>query len=299
MIMTNITSHLEEHVGSALERNSVLWLTNISHAVNHFQNQMVAVLYVVIMPELGFSYTELGILTAIMSLVGGVTQGLYGFATPFIPRAWLLGLGNIVLGLGTLATGWVGSFNGFVVTRAVSAAGASAQHPVGSSLLVGYFPRTRGTVLALNTSISNIGSLLSQLVAGAMLLIMDWRNIFMIVATLSLAMGVTYFLFRNRLGNSTDEPKSGRAKLAQGRDSYKRVFRNKNMILVSSVMMVGGAGRDMGVNLAYLGPHFKNDLATLGSFGFIVAETIVRFWGDTLTENFGKIYIYLVILLGI
>ena len=207
--MTNITSHLEEHVGSALERNSVLWLTNISHAVNHFQNQMVAVLYVVIMPELGFSYTELGILTAIMSLVGGVTQGLYGFATPFIPRAWLLGIGNIVLGLGTLATGWVGSFNGFVVTRAISAAGASAQHPVGSSLLVGYFPRTRGTVLALNTSISNIGSLLSPLVAGAMLLIMDWRNIFMIVATLSVAMGVTYFLFRNRLGNSTEEPKSG------------------------------------------------------------------------------------------
>ena len=94
-----------------------------------------------------------------------------------------------------------------------------------------------------------------------MLLIMDWRNIFLIVATLSLAMGATYFLFRNRLGNSIDEPRAGRAKLAQGRDSYIRVIRNKNMILVSLVMMVGGAGRDMGVNLAYLGPHFKNDLA--------------------------------------
>ena len=259
--MSNVTNRFEEHVGSAVERNAVLWLTNISHAVNHFQNQMVAVLYVVIMPELGFGYAELGVVTAVMSLMGGMTQGLYGFATPFVPRAWLLGIGNIVLGLGTLATGWVGSFGEFVVTRAVSATGGSAQHPVGSSLLVGYFPRTRGTVLALNTSISNIGSLLSPLAAGAMLLIMDWRNIFMIVATLSLAMGATYFLFRNRLGNSIDEPRSGRAKLAQGRDSYKRVIRNKNMILVSLVMMVGGAGRDMGVNLAYLGPHFKNDLA--------------------------------------
>ena len=236
--MSNLTNRFEEHVGSAVERNAVLWLTNISHAVNHFQNQMVAVLYVVIMPELGFGYAELGVVTAVMSLMGGMTQGLYGFATPFVPRAWLLGIGNIVLGLGTLA-----------------------QHPVGSSLLVGYFPRTRGTILALNTSISNVGSLLSPLAAGAMLLIMDWRNIFMIVATLSLAMGATYFLFRNRLGNSIDEPRSGRAKLAQGRDSYKRVIRNKNMILVSLVMMVGGAGRDMGVNLAYLGPHFKNDLA--------------------------------------
>ena len=45
----------EEEIGSAVERQSVLWLTNISHGVNHFQNTMVAVLYAVIMPDLGFS----------------------------------------------------------------------------------------------------------------------------------------------------------------------------------------------------------------------------------------------------
>jgi MFS family permease len=184
-----------------------------------------------------------------------------GFATPFLPRAWLLGIGNIVLGLGTLATGWVGSFSGFLGTRAVASAGASAQHPVGSSLLVGYFPRKPGTVLALNTSISNIGSLLAPLVAAAMLLIMDWRHIFMIVASLSIAMGAAYFLFRKRVDASPELDRSRRAKLARGKDSYLRVFRNRNMIIVSLVMMVGGAGRDMGVNLAYLGPHFKNDLA--------------------------------------
>ena len=38
------------------------------------------------------------------------------------------------------------------------------------------------------------------------------------------------------------------------------MFRNRNMILVSLVMMIGGAGRDVGVNLAYLGPHMANDL---------------------------------------
>jgi MFS family permease len=193
--------------------------------------------------------------------MGGVTQGLYGFATPFIPRAWLLGIGNIVLGLGTLATGWVGSFGGFLGTRAVASAGASAQHPVGSSLLVGYFPRNPGTVLAFNTSFSNIGSLLAPLVAAAMLLIMDWRHIFIVVASLSSAMGAAYFLFRKRVVASGEVGNSRRAKLAQGKDSYLRVFRNRNMVLVSLVMMVGGAGRDMGVNLAYLGPHFKNDLA--------------------------------------
>ena len=48
---------------------------------------MVAVLYVVIMPELDFGYQDLGILTAVMILMGGVTQGFYGFVTPFVPRA--------------------------------------------------------------------------------------------------------------------------------------------------------------------------------------------------------------------
>ena len=47
--------------------------------------------------------------------------------------------------------------------------------------------------------------------------------------------------------------------MIQGRASYGRILRNKNTIMVSLVMMVGGAGRDVGVNIAYLGRHFAND----------------------------------------
>jgi MFS family permease len=251
---------IDQEIGTSLERTSVFWLTNFSHAVNHFQNQMVAVLYVVIMPELGFGYQELGILTAVMILMGGVTQGFYGFLTPFVPRPWLLGIGNIVLGLGTLATGWVGSYGAFLGTRAVSATGGSAQHPVGSSLLVSYFPKRRGTVLSFNMSFSNIGSLLAPMAAGLMLLVLDWRQIFMLVASLSIAMGAAYFLFRDRVGAGERANQTSRVKLARGKESYIRALRNRNVLLVSLVMAVGGAGRDMGVNLAFLGPHFSNDL---------------------------------------
>ena len=143
--------------------------------------------------------------------------------------------------------------------RAVASAGASVQHPAGYSLLVGYFPKARGTIIALNSSISNIGSLLAPLAAAALLLIIDWRQIFFIVAFLSIAMGMIYFLFRKRVAPGTEQASTSRGKLLQGRASYGRVLRNKNMIMVSLVMMVGGAGRDVGVNIAYLGPHFAND----------------------------------------
>lgn len=247
-------------VGTALERNSIFWLTNFSHAVNHFQNQMVGVLYIVIMPDLGFDYQDLGTLTAVMILLGGVTQGFYGFATPFMPRVWLLGIGNIVLGLGTLASGFVGSYGGFVATRGVAAVGASAQHPVGSGLLVSYFPKKMGTILSFNMSFSNIGSLLAPLAAAGLLLIMDWRQILMSVAALSILMGAAYFLFRNRGNAGQAEHQTRKVTLARGKASYLRVLRNRNVLLVSLVMAVGGAGRDMGVNLAFLGPHFSIDL---------------------------------------
>ena len=93
-------------VGTAVERHSILWLTNVSHAVNHFQNQMVAVLYVAVMPELGFGPAQLGLLTAVYSMAGGSIQGLYGFVTPFMRRTWILGIGNLVMGAGTLASGF-------------------------------------------------------------------------------------------------------------------------------------------------------------------------------------------------
>jgi hypothetical protein len=99
---------------SEVERALVLWLTNLSHAVNHFQNQTATTLYPVIMAELGFGYLELGTLTAIRTVFGNASQIVYGFLTPFAPRSHLLGLGNLVQGVGTLATGMVGGYGGFL-----------------------------------------------------------------------------------------------------------------------------------------------------------------------------------------
>ena len=243
-----------------LERTLILWINNSSHALNHFQNQVVSVLYPLIMSDLGFGYAQLGILSAARSMLGSATQGIYGFVTPFVRRTHLLGLGSIVQGVGTLVAAMSGSFTGFLASRSIAAAGSSAQHPVGSSLLVEYFPKNRGAVLALNNSVSFVGSFLAPLLAGVLLLFLDWRQIFYIVAVLSAAMGVAYFFFRGRGPAIMDAPRSGRAKLAQGKASYLRVLHNRNMIVISLVMMSGAAGRGAGVNMTYLGPHLHYNL---------------------------------------
>jgi MFS transporter, FSR family, fosmidomycin resistance protein len=237
----------------------VLWLTNASHATNHFQNQMVSTLYPVIMAELGLDYFQLGIITAIRVVFGNASQIIYGFLTPFVRRSHLLGLANVVMGLGNFATGVVGGYSGFVVARTVTSVGASAQHPVGASLLAGLFPRRRGTVLALNSSVANLGSLLAPAAAGLLLLVLGWRQIFVIVAILCLGVGAMYFVMRDRVGIA-GQPASRKARLARGKASYLRVLRNRNIMVISLVQMVGAAGGEGGVNQTYIGPHLVRDL---------------------------------------
>src|SRR5919202_6232635 len=171
---------------TAQDASRMLWLTNVSHANNHFQNQMISVLYPVIMADLGFDYAQLGILTALRNLLGNAMQIVYGMLTPFVSRTRILAWGNFGIALGTLVTGLVGSFGGFFVARSLTSVASSAQHPVGMSILSGYFPRRRGMILALNNSIANVGSLAAPLLAGALLYVIGWRQVFLLEAGMSL-----------------------------------------------------------------------------------------------------------------
>ena len=187
----------EEYEPSTQEKQLMLHLSNVSHGVNHFQNQMMAMLWPSIMAELGMSYTQVGGLSAITSVLNSICQGAYGFLTPFFSRCKLLGLGNLGIALGTLLSGLAGSYPMLILARGVASVGSSAQHPVGYSILASYFPKNRGTVMALNTSVSNIGTLVATPLATAMLLVMGWRQIFFVVTFASLIMGLVYFFFRD------------------------------------------------------------------------------------------------------
>ncbi len=125
----------EEQEPSKYEKNLMLHLSNVSHAVNHFQNQMMTMLWPYIIAELGMSYIQVGVLSAISGTVNSICQGAYGFLTPFISRCKVLGLGNVGIALGTLMSGLAGSYPMLIVARGVAAISSSAQHPVGYSIL--------------------------------------------------------------------------------------------------------------------------------------------------------------------
>ena len=90
------------------------------------------------------------------------------------------------------------------------------------------------------------------------MLVMGWRQIFFVVAILSLCVGLAFFLFREKR-SVVGQSASKRALLRRGKDSYLRVFRTRNILVISLVQMVGAAGGEGGVNQTYIGPHLVND----------------------------------------
>jgi MFS transporter, FSR family, fosmidomycin resistance protein len=278
---------------SRQEKQLMLHLSNVSHGVNHFQNQMMAMLWPYIMAELGMSYTQVGFLSAIVSVLNSICQGVYGFLTPFFSRCKLLGFGNLGIALGTLMSGLAGSYPMLIVARGVASLGSSAQHPVGYSILSSYFPKNRGTVMALNTSISNIGTLVATPLATAMLLVMGWRRIFFVVTFVSVIMGLIYFFFRDY--GAPSRMGSGKSRLTQGFRSYGSVLKNRNMLLIALVFMVGGAGQGGGVNQIYFAPHLANDfgysklivgtLITAISIGGIVGPIFFGWLSDRFSRT--------------
>jgi MFS family permease len=263
---------------SDAEKRSALWLTNASHSVNHFQNGIVSVMYVEVMEEFGIGYVELGFLVAVRNAIGSILQGSFGLITPFVRKTRLMAVGNIIMGIGVAISGAAGSFFGFGAGRVVVEAGSSAQHPVGASLLAGYFPKNRGTILSLNVSFAGIGGFAAPLLGPLLVVWIGWRQTLLYMSVLSVVIGVGYlFLGRRKPSTTTAGASSAKktgsmAKLKEGLRNYKIVLRNRNMLVVSSVMMVGASGRGGGINDTYLIPHLVNDMGlVLAVAGFAKA----------------------------
>ena len=124
---------------NALGRTAVFGIVCGAHFINHFQSAMLGVIYPLMMNELGMSYLAIASLAAIYNTLGNVFQALYGFIVPYVRRGVILGIGNCVLGLSVVASGFASSYNHFFTTRLLGGVGSSPQHPVGSSMLASHF----------------------------------------------------------------------------------------------------------------------------------------------------------------
>jgi len=239
-------------------KRAIFTLVCGEHFLNHFQSSMLGVLYPVMMRELGIGFVAIGAITAVYGFVGNFLQAFFGFIVPYVRRGVILGVGNILLGVSVVATGFASSYPYLMATRVLGGIGSSPQHPVGSTALASYFGKARARALAFHSTAANLGSLIAPIVAAALIGYVGWRGIFWIVGIPSILMGIACLTLRDTIRLNPSQIKKSRL-TPLGWDAYKRCLKNKNILLISLVLMVGGAGLGQGINETYIVPHFIND----------------------------------------
>ncbi|MBI4331671.1 MAG: MFS transporter [Chloroflexi bacterium] len=271
---------------------------SLSHAMNHLQTGALQVFYPIFREEFGIGYVGIGFIATVSQLVSSALQVIYGFLARFVGRGVLLGIGNIVIAVGTFGLGLSMSYSTLLVWVAARSVGASAQHPVGAATLASYYTTNRARVLGLHQSTGNIGGWLAPILAAFLLLFLGWRQIFWIITIPSLFMGLAYFGFREMMvpaANSQSPVKHGRGRASVGLADYGIVLKNRNILFLTLAMLAGAAGRGTNVLSTYLNTYlvdtYQMDVSRAGlflaamTFGGIVGPIGVGWLADRISHK--------------
>ena len=288
-----ITGIASTTLQSSSGRTAIFGIVCSAHFLNHFQSAMLGVIYPLMMKDLGMGFMAIASLAAVYNTLGSVFQALYGFVVPYVRRGVILGVGNCVLGLSVVGSGFASSFQQFFATRLLGGLGSSPQHPVGSSILASHFGTARGRMLAFHSTAGQLGSLVAPLLAALLITRLGWRGVFWTVGALATFIGLICFVFRDSLRTaSPDKPNSRLTPL--GWEAYKTCLKDKNILLVSLVFMAGAAGRGQDINEVYIIPHFVRDFhldITHGAFLFTfiqIGSLIGPFAWGWLSDRFDR-----------
>jgi MFS transporter, FSR family, fosmidomycin resistance protein len=155
----------------------VIALITVAHSFSHFYQILIASLFAFISPDLGLSYTQLGVLLTLFFAASGIGQVAAGFAVDtFGGRRLLIG-GLLTCGLAHVAAGLAPSFATLAVAALLAGAGNSVFHPADFSLMNHLVSAKRlSWAFSLHAIGGNIGYVLSPIYAVAAQKLLGWHG---------------------------------------------------------------------------------------------------------------------------
>lgn len=230
-------------------------LVAAAHSINHTYAGLFPILLPFIVTELSLSYTQVGLVLAAGSVVGGLTQLGFGVLARYVPRNLLLGISHVCLGITQILYGFVGTLTQLIGVRGAYSLAASPQHPVGNALITtGMGRRSFGRSLGINNALANVGTVVAPLLGVALVLTLGWRTTFMVFSLPAIIVGfLIMFVLRNAKKTPSDEKR-----LPLGRELLNMV-RNRNVLTIIGGQTMMAAGRALTIP-AYVPLYLSHEL---------------------------------------
>lgn len=184
----------------------LLVLLTLMNVLNFVDRQLLASFANYIVPDLGLTNTEFGLLTGLVFIVFYAVAGLFmGGLADLVNRPRLIAGAMLAWSALTAASGLARNFITLALPRVFIGVGESALTPTAMSLLADRFPKTRlGFATGFYYMGVPVGVGVSLLVAGVLGEAIGWRNCFYLLGALGVAFSFVIFRVKETRGHGLD-----------------------------------------------------------------------------------------------
>jgi len=225
---------------------------------------ILPVLFPTFMEELGLTYADLGNLVGILAVFWGLSAFAMGFLSDRVGRRKVLIPAVIIFSLMSAFSGLVGGLVSLLLIRAIMGLAEGPVASIGVAVAVeASHPKRRGMNNGIfQCMISLMGNAVGPIIATQLLLVTDWRTVFMLVGIPGLIMAaVMYFVVREPAAPPADAA-------AVARPGFTDLFKHRNVPLAMLTLMCAMGGVFV---LAAMGPSYLSDYLRLSpqDMGFV------------------------------
>jgi MFS family permease len=284
-----------------------LGLLTLAHSLIHLQSALMPLVYIAVIDQFGLNEAAIGLFIAITTAVGGAMQLSYGLLTRYVARPVLIGVGQIIFGLGLVLAGLASSVGQLLAAISGARIGASPQHPVGNGILADAYPaERRGFAISTHIAGGNVGTVLVPFIGGALLAAVGWNMTLLLFGLPPLLVGILilWFIREDHQAYRREARAAGswlrQVRLVLGRGDLMR-------ILAASTVSAGGRGLDIAAPfllLYFRGPLGIDDATVLWLYALLLVGAVVGpVLAGILSDRYGRrrtlIVYYLLSAVGI
>jgi MFS family permease len=249
---------------------------------------ILPVLFPAFMEELGLTYEDLGNLVGILAVFWGVSAFAMGFLSDRVGRRKVLIPAVIVFSLMSAFSGMVGGLVSLLLIRAVMGLAEGPVASIGVAVAVeASHPKRRGMNNGVfQCMISLMGNAIGPIIATQLLLVTDWRTVFLLVGIPGLIMAAAMFF----LVREPEHTATGGSRVA--RPGIRDLFSHRNVPLAMLTLMCAMGGVFV---LAAMAPSYLTDYLKLSvqDMGFVFSAVgfggaIGQFVMPTVSDFIGR-----------
>lgn len=271
-------------------------LMGFSHMVLELVLNFLPVTYVLLLPKLGLSYSQMGGVALAMSISGTLGQPLFGVLADRRDARWIV-VGSIAwAGLLMGLAGFVPSYAWLLAIVLLAAIGSAAFHPSGASLTTTAIDQNRGRSMSIFSVGGNLGSALSPVLVGMALALFGLRGTAIVIPISLLTSFWLLLYFRRR-------PAQNRTVTGRVDNPATRVARRGSVAALAAVIVVVAARSWFQMSLmTYLPQWLQSNGQPLAIAGaalsiLLIAVSTGSLFGGTISDRFGRVPVIAVSLI--